>query len=195
RRVAVGIVLLLAAGVIVVWGLLSAFYSVEPDGKAVVKRFGRVVAVRDPGLHVKLRFGIDRAWFVPTERVLKEEFGFRTVAVGPRTRYGDADLLGESLMLTGDLNVIALTWVVQYRVQDPDLWLHRVLDQPDTIRDISESVMRRIVGNRLGSDVLTIGRAEVAAEVKAEMQRILDGYEMGVHIQAVELQDVTPPDP
>ena len=192
--------LLALIGLLLLIGALSAFYTVEPQGKAVVKRFGKVVAIREPGLHWKLPFGIDTAQFVPTERVLKQEFGFRTAQTGGRrTVYADGrggrEWKDESLMLTGDLNVIDVEWVVQYRIRDPNQYLHQVQDQEGTIRDISESVMRRIVGNRLGSDVLTIGRVEIAADVRKEMQAILDSYEMGVHVSAVELQDVTPPDP
>ena len=98
-------------------------------------------------------------------------------------------------MLTGDLNVIDVEWVVQYRVDNPDKYLHRVREPQDTIRDVAEAVMRRIVGNRLGSDVLTVGRVGVAAEARIQMQKILDDYDIGIHVGTVELQDVTPPDP
>ncbi len=189
----------------VLWGALvallaavaySSFYTVEPDGKAVVKRFGAVVDIADPGLHFKLPLGIDTATFVPTERVLKQEFGFRTVSAGQRTQYRrDGNLKDESLMLTGDLNVLDVEWVVQYQISDPDKYLHSVRDRTETIRDVSEAVMRRVVGNRLGSDVLTVARVSVANEVQEAMQVILDDYEMGVHLAAVELQDVTPPEP
>jgi len=190
---------LIIGGVVIlaiIIGISSSFYTVQPEGKAVVKRFGKVVSIREPGLHFKLPFGIDRDYFVPTERVLKEEFGFRTAVPGRRTQYqkGNAEQ-EEALMLTGDLNVIDVEWVVQYRIKDPDRYLHRVRSQSDSIRDVSEAVMRRIVGNRLGSDVLTVGRVEVAAQAREEMQKILDTYEMGVHISTIELQDVTPPDP
>ena len=175
--------------------LSTLVYTVEPDGRAVVKRFGKVVDVADPGLHFKLPFGIDTATFVPTERILKEEFGFRTVEAGRRSEYRvDGDLLAESLMLTGDLNVIDVQWVVQYRISDPEKYLHQVRRQTDTIRDVSEAVMRRIVGNRLASDVLTVGRVSIADATKAAIQDILDNYHMGVRLAAVELQDVTPPD-
>lgn len=175
---------------------LSCFYTVEPDGEAVVKRFGKVIGITGPGLHFKLPFGIDRQYFVPTERVLKEEFGFRTVSTGERTVYEKGvNRSEESLMLTGDLKVIDVEWVVQYRVEDPDLWLHQVQDNVKTIRDISEAVMRRIVGNSLGSDVLTEKRVKVAQLARDEIQEILASFEMGIRIQTVELQDVTPPEP
>lgn len=177
-------------------GVWTSVYTVQPEGEAVVKRFGRVIVVQQPGLHFKLPFGIDRAYFVPTRRVLKEEFGFRTVAASRRGQYQkDASHLGESLMLTGDLKVIDVEWVVQYRIEDPEKYLHRVREPSKTIRDVSESVMRRIVGNNLGSDVLTEKRVAVATQARDELQGFLNSFESGIAISTVELQDVTPPDP
>ena len=188
-------IVLVAVALIILVGLFTSVYSVQTEGQAVVKRFGKVVGIKDPGLKWKLPFGIDRAYFVPTKRVLKEEFGFRTVAPGRRTQYSKGDLTSqESLMLTGDLNVIDVEWVVQYRIVDPEKFLHRVRAQGETIRDIAEAVMRRIVGNRLGREVLTIGRVEIASKARNEMQRILQDYNLGISIETVELQDVTPPD-
>jgi len=184
------VLLLIVAG-----GLLTSYYTVEPDGQAVVKRFGKVVDIRGPGLHFKLPYGIDRHYFIPTERVLKEEFGFRTVSTRDRMVYEKLPVhRNESLMLTGDLKVIDVEWVVQYRVDDPDAYLHRVRDREKSIRDISEAVMRRIVGNSLGSAVLTEKRVQVAQMARDEIQEILSSFEMGVRIQTVELQDVTPPE-
>jgi len=183
-------------GAMIVLGIASSAYTVQTEGQAVIKRFGKVVAIQDPGLHFKLPFGIDRAYFLPTRRILREEFGFRTVDPGQLTQYAkSAATTLESLMLTGDLNVIDVEWVVQYRIIDPDKFMHQVRNQRESIRDVSEAVMRRIVGNRLGSDVLTVGRVEVAAEARSEMQRILQDYNMGVSIENIELQDVTPPEP
>jgi len=187
--IAVIIVLLLLVG------LWTSVHTVAPEGQSVVKRFGKVVGIRDPGLHFKLPFGIDRAYFVPTERQLTQEFGFRTVSINGRTQYekGPAHR-DESLMLTGDLKVIDVEWVVQYRVEDPDKYLHRVRDPEKAIRDVSEAVMRRIVGNELGSDVLTEKRVQVAVQARDELAEILDSFEMGVSVRRIELQDVTPPE-
>ena len=189
----------IAAFVIVVLLVLSAFqsvvFSVEPEEQAVIQRFGKVTSIKGPGLHFKLPFGIDTARFVPTERVLKEEFGFRTTVAAQRSQYAKTPAMqNESLMLTGDLNVIDVEWVVQYRISDPEKFLFQVRDPRDTIRDISEAVMRRIVGNRLGSEVLTVGRVAIADEVLGEMREILNSYDMGINIQRIELQDVTPPE-
>jgi len=99
------------------------------------------------------------------------------------------------LMLTGDLKVIDVEWVVQYRVSDPDAFLHKVRDPEQTLRDVSEAVMRRIVGNSLGSDVLTEKRVQVAANAKEELQKAMEHFELGIQISTIELQDVTPPGP
>lgn len=181
--------------VLLLIGLWTSFHTVEPEGRSVVKRFGKVVDIRDPGLHFKLPFGIDRAHFVPTERQLTEEFGFRTVSTEGRTQYEKGPLhRAESLMLTGDLKVIDVEWVVQYRVQEPAKYLHRVREPGKTIRDVSEAVMRRIVGNELGSDVLTEKRVEVAVQARDELAEVLDSFDMGVVVRRIELQDVTPPE-
>jgi len=173
----------------------TSVYTVQTDGEAVVKRFGKVVDVRGPGLHFKLPLGIDRAHFVPTARQLKEEFGFRTVTPGQRSTFAKSrEHLDESLMLTGDLKVIDVEWVVQFRINDPNLYLHRIREPQRTIRDLCEAVMRRIVGNNLGSDVLTEKRVLVARSAAQELQLILDSMEAGITITTIELQDVNPPE-
>ncbi|MCA8942734.1 MAG: FtsH protease activity modulator HflK [Planctomycetes bacterium] len=197
RRGGVRLVLAILIGLVVLIGIFSSYYTVEAEGRAVVKRFGRVVSIEEPGLHFKWPFGIDQATFIPTEIVQKEEFGFRTAAVrrGEPSRYDRSGRnRDEALMLTGDLNVINVEWVVQYRIVDANQWMHKVRDQRGTIRDVTESVMRQVVGNRVGGDVLTVGRVSIASEVKERMQDIFDAYELGIHVSAVELQDVTPPE-
>lgn len=184
--------LLVLVILIILW---SSWYTVQPEETAVVQRFGRVQRSTGPGLHFKLPLGIETVRHVPTARVLKEEFGFRSVAAGRQTRSAGGDYSNESLMLTGDLNVIDVQWIVQFRVEDPVRFLFKVREQRETFRDIAEAVMRRVVGNRLGSDVLTVGRVAIATEVREEMQKILSEYETGIRLVTVELQDVTPPDP
>ncbi|MCB2153444.1 FtsH protease activity modulator HflK [bacterium] len=194
RAVVKGLVALIVLLILIIGGI-SSVYTVEPEGRAVVRRFGKVIGVSDPGLHFKIPFGIDRAQFVPTERILKQEFGFRTVEAGQRTQYSQQNFSDESLMLTGDLNVIDVEWVVQYRISDPVKYLFRgVRDPAEAIRDVSEATMRRIIGNRLGSDALTVGRVEIASKAQEEMQALLKSYDSGIEILRVELQDVTPPD-
>ena len=134
---------------------------------------------------------------VPTARVLKEEFGFRSASrEESRTQYRkDPSHRAESLMLTGDLKVIDVEWVVQYRISDPNKFLHRARDPRQTLRDNAEAVMRRIVGNSLGSDVLTEKRVQVSSLARQELQDLLNDFDIGVQITTIELQDVTPPEP
>lgn len=180
---------------IIAWAIFSSFYTVQPEEQAVIKRFGKVVEITDPGLHFKIPFGVDRVERVASARVLKQEFGFRTASQSGNepTRYSEQEFFNESLMLTGDLNVIDVEWVVQYRIQDPIKYLYQQREPDTTLRDISESVMRRVVGNRLGSEVLTVGRVEIAQGARDEIQSIMDSYDSGIHIITVELQDVVPP--
>lgn len=188
----IGGIVVLVLAVVLLW---SSWFTVQPEETGVVQRFGKVVRTEGPGLHFKIPYGVETVRLIPTARVLKEEFGFRTEVPGRRTRFSARQFLNESLMLTGDLNVIDVDWIVQYRIDDPGKFLFRVREPVDTIRDVSEAVMRQVVGNRLGSDVLTVGREAVQEEVKLEMQKILTTYETGVRITSVKLQDVTPPDP
>ena len=177
------------------WAAYSSVYTVQPEEQAVVKRFGSVFAISDPGLHLRLPFGIDTVQLVATERVLKEEFGFRTEATSPsaRSRFAAEQFPDESLMLTGDLNIIQVEWVVQYRISDPVKYLYNMREPLRTLRDLAESVMRRVVGNRIGSDVLTVGRVEIASTAREEIQSAMDQYDNGIRIITVELQDVVPP--
>ena len=181
KRFKGGPVLILAtiAVVILFW---STWFTVQPEETGIVQRFGKVMRTAGPGLHFKWPFGIEMVRLLPTARVLKEEFGFRTLTTvpGEKTRYDTRSTYkDESLMLTGDLNVIDVQWIIQYRIEDPIHYLFKVRDTPKTIRDTSEAVMRRAVGNRLGSDVLTTGRVAIASEAKTGIQKILTAYESG----------------
>lgn len=191
-----GLIGFVVVAILAIWFVMSSYYTVQPEGRAVVKRFGAVVKISDPGLHFKLPFGIDEIEFVATERVLKQEFGFRTAdseSEGERTEYSAEDFPQESLMLSGDLNIIDVEWVVQYRIEDPMKYLYNLRDPTRTLRDISESVMRRVVGNRLGSDVLTTARVEISNLAGEEIQQAMKQYDAGIRIVTVQLQDVVPP--
>ncbi len=186
--IVVGVIVLVVA-----IGALTVVYTVQPEERAVVKRFGAVIKTTNPGLHFKLPFGIDDVERVATERVLKEEFGFRTAEAGERTRYVKSDFPDESLMLSGDLNIIDVEWVVQYRIGDPIKFIYSMREPTRTLRDISESIMRRVVGNHLGSDVLTTARVKIANTTREEIQTAMELYQTGIHIITVELQNVVPP--
>ncbi len=183
------IVLLVAVG-----GYASV-YTVAPEETGVIQRFGRYVRVTGPGLHFKMPFGIETVRKVKTGRNFQMEFGYRTIEAGVRSRFTERGYEEESLMLSGDLNVVDLQWTVQYKIGDPKDFLFQVKDVNSAIRDMSESVMRRVVGNRLFDFVLTVGRAEIADRVKVEMQKVLDSYRTGIQVVNVKMQNVTPPGP
>ena len=166
-----------------------------PEEVGVVMRFGEFQREVSPGLNFKIPFGFESVQKVPVERQLKQEFGYRTAGAGSATRYSSENFSHESLMLTGDLNLADVEWVVQYRISDPYKFLFRVRNPEKTLRDISEAVMRQVVGDRTVDEVLTVGRQEVATQVELLLQEICDEYENGITIDQVVLQDVNPPEP
>ncbi|HSK09814.1 MAG TPA: FtsH protease activity modulator HflK [Vicinamibacterales bacterium] len=174
--------------------LSSIAYQVQLEEVGVVLRFGRFVRTAEPGLHVKLPL-IESVLKVPVQRQLKEEFGFRTTEPAVRTRYAAAPFEEESVMLTGDLNVAIVEWIVQYRVTDPYKYLFRVRNVTETFRSMNQAVMREVVGDRTVTEVLTVGRQEIATTAEQLMQEMANQYEMGIVIDQIVLQDVTPPDP
>ena len=186
--------LVLVALLVVVAGYTS-FFRVATNETGVVQRFGRYVRSAGPGLQLKLPFGIEQVTKVKTGRNFQMEFGYRTVEAGVRSRFTERGFKEESLMLSGDLNVVDLQWTVQYKISNPVDFLFQVKDVDSAIRDVSESVIRRVVGNRLFDFVLTVGRAEIADRVKVEMQEILDSYRSGIQVVNVKMQNVTPPEP
>jgi modulator of FtsH protease HflK len=181
--------------VLVVSVVVSGLYSVGPDEVGVVRRFGRYVRTTNPGLNIKIPFGIEKVNNVKVRYIFKEEFGFRTSKSGVTTRYSPKQFYEESLMLTGDLNVLIVEWIVQFQVRDPVKLLFNIRDPRDTVRNISEAVMRQVVGDYSVSEVLTTRRVEVNMAVQEKLQNILDDYDSGVQIVTVMLQDVNPPDP
>ncbi len=182
-------------GVLALVTIFTSFYTVEPDEQAVILRLGKYVSTEESGLHLKVPFWIDQAIKVKTKLILQEEFGFRsTGSRGQRTNYSSEKFDEESLMVTGDLNVADVEWIVQFQISDPQKYLFRVRDPNTTLRDISHAVTRRVVGDRLVTDVLTVGRAEISAEATRLLQETLDKYDIGIRIVAVKLQDVNPPE-
>ena len=159
-----GLIALVLLGIVM---LFSSYYQVEPDEVGVVMRFGRYVRTSPPGPHVKFPLGIERVVKVPVQRQLKQEFGFRTAQAGVRSEFHKSpDTEAESLMLTGDLNVANVEWIVQYKVADPKKYLFRVRAVEETFGLMSEAVMREIVGDHSVSELLTVGREEIAAQAK-----------------------------
>ena len=201
---------------IVAVGLLTAFYRVDASDEGVVLRFGKHVRTAPPGLHWKLPWPVEEVYDVPVRRLQTLEFGFQTQIPGRITQYAPPgpDQLDVSEMLTGDLNLANVQWIVQYRVKDPAAYLFQIGDVegisfsalpagvaydpnaavPDTIRDISESVLRRLVGDTSVDAILTLGREQIAADAKLEIQQMLDDFDAGVEIATVKLQSTSPPE-
>ncbi len=174
--------------------LMTSFYTVAPDEEGVIQRFGKFVRTAGPGIHFKFPAPIERATKVKVEYVYKEEFGFRTEKPGVRTYYRKGDFSDESLMLTGDLNIADVEWIVHYKIKNSIDYLFNVREQVNTICDVAEGAMRIVVGDRSITEVLTVGRVEIAHQMQETMQELLDSYEVGVSIVTVQLQDVNPPE-
>ena len=176
--------------------LFTTYYQVEPEEVGVVQRFGAYVRTSDPGPHLKLPFGIEKVTKVPVQRQLKMEFGFRTTRPAARSEFATPpEAQAESVMLTGDLNVAVVEWIVQFRIRDPKAYLFHVRDVTETFRYMSEAAVRQVVGDHSVDEVITIGRAEIALAAKEELQRLCNFYGIGIEIQQLVLQDVNPPGP
>ena len=186
----IGIILAVLVGLLLI---VQAVVIVEPEEVALIMRFGEYQRTLTSGFHVKMPL-VESKIRVPVERQLKEEFGFRTAQPGRRTTYDSGSFIGESLMLTGDLNVAVVDWITQYRVNDPFKYTFKVREPTSTFRDMNEALMRTVVGDRSVTEVLTIGRDEIASEVEVRLQALCDQYEMGIKIEQIVLQDVNPPD-
>ncbi len=179
---------------VIALGAWTAYYTVPSDSVAVVQRFGKYLKEVPPGLHFKLPLGIDSAIIVPVKRQLKQEFGFATPGASDPYQ-SPRDDKRETVMVTGDLNAALVEWVVQYRISDPVKFLFEVREPSETLRYVSESVMREVVGDRTVDEVITIGRQEIETEALAKMQALSTKYEMGISIDQVQLKNINPPAP
>ena len=180
----------IAAGV-----LATSYYQVEPDEVAVITRFGRFVRITNPGPHIRLPLAMERVQKVPVERQLKQEFGFRTSRSGAQSEFRkDEKTVAESLMLTGDLNVATVEWIVQYKISDPFKYLFKLRDVEETFRLMTEASMRQVVGDHSVTELLTVGREAIAAKAKDLLSNLCKLYDNGITVQQLVLQDVDPPE-
>lgn len=184
---------LIFVAVIVIQVVYSSFYTIEPGEVGIVLQFGKYDRTTDPGLHFKIPY-MEELTKVDVESVRKEEFGFRTRIPGTQSVLERRGFDMESLMLTGDKNVIDVAWIVQYKVNDPINFLYKVRNVSQAVRDASEMVTRRIVGN-MDFDYVLSNREILAGDAKRELQGELDILECGVQIVALQMQDINPPDP
>lgn len=172
---------------------VTSFYSIEQGEVGVIRRFGKYSKTTAPGLHWKLPFNIDKLDKVKIERVFKEEFGFRTLQAGINTRYSPKSYDEEALMLTGDLNVLDVSWIVHFKIKDPVHLLFNVRTPRETVRDLAESAMRQVIGDYSVNAVITLRKNEINMAVREILQRSLDAYKSGIQIDKIELQEVLPP--
>ncbi len=189
------LILKVLIGAIVVGVLASSYYQVEPDEAAVVTRFGRFARVTNPGPHLRLPVGIERVQKVPVERQLKQEFGFRNIRGSAESdARRDEKTLAESSMLTGDLNVATVEWIVQYKIADPYKYLFKLRDVEETFRLMVEASMRQVVGDHSVTELLTVGREAIAAKAKDLLSMLCKLYDNGIVVQQLVLQNVDPPE-
>jgi membrane protease subunit HflK len=185
------VVILAILGLLVVILLGTSVYIVDQTEEAVVTRFGRYLSTKGPGLQFKLPVGIDRHYTVNVKAVQTEQFGFSTVQSGISSTY--ANQTGESTMLTGDLNIVDVEWIIQYRITDPKAWTVNVRERTATIRDVSRSAINMLVGDRAIMDIMGPERSAIEAAGTVFMNETFRGYGLGIDVIAVKLQNIDPP--
>ena len=188
------LIFLLIIALVFLIAISTCFYTVKADEQAVILRFGKHVDTTNPGLHLKLPFGIDKKIAVPVKQIFKAEFGFRTRNAGVRTQYDPNDQSHESLLLTGDLNIADVEWVVQYQIIEPLKFLFQIRKPVGALRDMSEVVTSLVVGDRTVTEVLTEGRTETQNKVEELLKQKLVEYNTGLKVVKVILQEINPPE-
>ncbi|AHC14986.1 FtsH protease activity modulator HflK [Salinispira pacifica] len=186
-------IILILVGLVVLGGALSTFFQVDATEQAVITRLGRYNRTKGAGLHFKIPFGIEQHFIVPTELNQSMSFGYRALEPGVQTVYDTRDYPEESVMLTGDINIIDVEWVIQFLITDPQNWLFNVDDPYKTISDISKSVINRLVGDESLNAVLGPARPAIEDQARQDMNVIFDDYELGINVTTVELKNVLPP--
>jgi membrane protease subunit HflK len=171
----------------------SSFFIVDQTEEAVILNFGKFSRLVGPGLHFKIPFGVEQNFNVPTQQIQKEEFGFRTTESGVISSYSSQDFPGESTMLTGDLNIVDVEWIIQYQIMDARAWLFKVDNRHQTMRDISQSVINQLVGDRTIFDVIGSERANIELTGQDMMNQLFTNYGLGVRVVTVKLQNIVPP--
>jgi membrane protease subunit HflK len=191
-----GFILWILVGIIVVVGFITSMYTVQAESEGVVLRFGKYLKTVDPGLQFKLPFGIDDVYVLPVRRQLKQEYGYGTPGGSNDNQFSESRTRNrEKSMVTGDLNAAEVEWVVQFRIVDARNYLFKVMDPQGTLRYVSESVMRTVVGDRTVDEVITIGRQEIEEEARDRLDALVKKYELGIGIDQIQLQNVNPPPP
>ncbi len=183
----------LIIAVIVLASAMSSFFVVDQTEQAVVTRFGKYNRTVGPGLQTKIPLGVEKSYKVPTQVVQTMTFGYRS-AISSSPLISSTDFPSESIMLTGDLNIIDLEWIVQYQISNPEQWLFNVQQKETTIRDISQSIMNQLVGDLPILSVMTSERTAIEVQAQIDMQNKFDTYGLGIRVVTVKLQNIVPPE-
>ena len=176
---------------IIVW-LATGIFIIDPEEQGVIKRFGEVTEVVGPGPHYHLPSPIETVQIAPVTAVRRLEIGFRTIQTGPPAKY--RRVLKESLMLTGDENIIDVQFIVQYRISDLENYLYSLTNPDVTVRSAAESAMREVIGDSSVTEALTVGKGIIEDTTALLLQQTMNSYKGGIKIENVKLQDVHPPD-
>jgi membrane protease subunit HflK len=192
KNISPKLVIWIIVAVVLIMLVLSSFFVVDQTEQAVVLRLGKYNRTVGPGLQTKIPLGIETSYNVPTQVVQTMTFGYRSNSP-TSPLFGNSDYTTESLMLTGDLNIIDVQWIIQYKIENPVDWMFNVESRETTLRDISQSVMNKLVGDLPILSVMTSERTRIEIEAQENMQKIFDAYELGVRVVTVKLQNIVPP--
>ena len=192
KNISPKLVIWIIVAVVLIMLVLSSFFVVDQTEQAVVLRLGKYNRTVGPGLQTKIPLGIETSYNVPTQVVQTMTFGYRSNS-STSPLFGNSDYTTESLMLTGDLNIIDVQWIIQYKIENPVNWMFKVESRETTLRDISQSVMNKLVGDLPILSVMTSERTRIEIEAQNNMQKIFDAYELGVRVVTVKLQNIVPP--
>ncbi len=191
-RLTPAILVTVAIIALAVAGSFSSFFVVDETEQAVITRLGKYDRTVGPGLQFKFPFGIEKSYTVPVKVVQTEQFGFKTIKAGRDNEYRN-NITSESTMLTGDLNIIDVEWIIQYRIIDPKQWLFGVMEKKQTIRDISRSAINTLVGDRAILAVMGSERANIENQALDMMNENFKSLGLGINVIAVKLQNIVPP--
>ncbi len=186
-------IFMIILGVLLLISLFSSFYIVDQQEDAVVLRFGKYARITGPGLHFKLPFGIEKNHNVAVRKEWDEEFGYRTIEPGITSQFSTENFEDESWMLSGDLNIVDVKWVIRYKIVNAFDWLFNVDDQRKTIRDISQSVINQLVGDRTIFDVMRNERKNIEDHAMVMMNKFYEFYKIGMQVESVKLLNIVPP--
>ena len=170
----------------------TGIFIIDPEEQGVIKRFGAITDVVGPGPHYHMPLPIETVQIAPVTAVRRLEIGFRTIQTGPPAKY--RRVLKESLMLTGDENIIDVQFIVQYRISDLENYFYSLTNPDETVKSAAESAMREVVGDTTVTKALTVGKGIIEDTTAQLLQQTMNSYKGGIKIENVKLQDVHPPD-